>query len=455
MAARRSAAAPRADPRPRAPIPTAMPYTADTDSNTYRTGSDTYHAGSEAGGSFVSVMYPRHQPFVVLPWMLRKWGNYSQGSSGRSQGSSTYIRSSSAYQASQAYAQSSATYTQGSNTYVPDDASYTEESDTYTQGPDTYTQGARTLSPPPVPPKLPRTPRGARTHTTPKWAMSPVTPKTPNPNASYYEYAVDPIHGHAQDIWKYDTKDPGWCDDPPYAGWMIWQGFERSIGCANECRGLDAPAHEPRDCDKYSCANALWYLNVHAPPPFEWLCTQAVLYPNVLILSWIAPTGGRGVVTLDLVNCTEVRSAPSPSHPSARDDVGRVAARLQSAELAETLCPFQLLYSDGVERLGTDTAMERVWWVGAIWDVLMTISRTPTRALTDGSVSESGSLHTSFCSHSSSNAYGSISKSQGICRFKRHGHPSTISSVLVFGCVHIISVPYNSFIHPQLNLALA
>lgn len=113
--------------------------------------------------------------------------------------------------------------------------------------------------------------------------------------------------------------------------------------------------------------SALWYLNVHAPPPFEWLRTQAVLYPNVLILTWIAPTGGRGVVTLDLVNCTEVRSAPSPSHPSARDDVGSVAARLQSADLAETLCPFQLLYADGVERLGTDTARERVRWVGAIW----------------------------------------------------------------------------------------
>ncbi|KAB5587493.1 hypothetical protein CTheo_9068 [Ceratobasidium theobromae] len=63
--------------------------------------------------------------------------------------------------------------------------------------------------------------------------------------------------------------------------------------------------------------SALWYLNVHAPPPFEWLRTQAVLYSNILILTWIAPTGGRGVVTLDLVNCTEVRSAPSPSHLSA------------------------------------------------------------------------------------------------------------------------------------------
>ncbi|CUA73459.1 hypothetical protein RSOLAG22IIIB_10814 [Rhizoctonia solani] len=143
--------------------------------------------------------------------------------------------------------------------------------------------------------------------------------------------------------------------------------------------------------------SALWYLNVHAPPPFEWLRTQAVLYPNVLILTWIAPIGGRGVVTLDLVNCTE----PSPSHPSARDDVGSVAARLQSADLAETLCPFQLLYTDGVERL--DTPRRRVRWVRAIWDVLATIARGPPRALTDGSESESGTLQrsSSVRSHSS------------------------------------------------------
>ncbi|QRV75841.1 hypothetical protein RhiJN_10835 [Ceratobasidium sp. AG-Ba] len=138
--------------------------------------------------------------------------------------------------------------------------------------------------------------------------------------------------------------------------------------------------------------NALWYLNVHALPPFEWLRTQAVLYPNVLILTWIAPTGGCGVVTLNLANCTEVRSVPPPSHPSACDDVGSVAARLQSPGLAETLCPFQLLYTDGVERLGTDTARERVCWVGAIWEVLATIARTPARAVIEYSASPSGSL---------------------------------------------------------------
>ena len=93
----------------------------------------------------------------------------------------------------------------------------------------------------------------------------------------------------------------------------------------------------------------------------------------MLLLSWIAPGGGRGVVTLDLLNCTEVRSVPSPTHPEARDDIGSVAARLMDQEnpggpsLVQTLCPFQLLYTDGIERLGAESARERVRWVGAIW----------------------------------------------------------------------------------------
>lgn len=104
----------------------------------------------------------------------------------------------------------------------------------------------------------------------------------------------------------------------------------------------------------------------------------------MLLLSWIAPGGGRGIVTLDLLNCTEVRSVPSPLHPSAREDVGTVAARAQSEEgwagtsgaegtggqgqsLMELLCPFQLLYADGVERLAAESARERVRWVSAIW----------------------------------------------------------------------------------------
>ncbi len=100
----------------------------------------------------------------------------------------------------------------------------------------------------------------------------------------------------------------------------------------------------------------------------------------MLLLSWIAQGGGRGIVTLDLLNCTEVRSVASPTHPSAQDDVGTIAARAQTADaqaegfgelgLLETLCPFQLFYGDGVERLGAESARERVRWVSAIWYVL-------------------------------------------------------------------------------------
>lgn len=100
----------------------------------------------------------------------------------------------------------------------------------------------------------------------------------------------------------------------------------------------------------------------------------------MLLLSWIAPGGGRGIVTLDLLNCTEVQSAKSPTHHGAQDDVGTLAAIMQSqsassgtetqlgeAELMQTLSPFHLHYSDGIERLGTDSPRERVRWVSAIW----------------------------------------------------------------------------------------
>ncbi|KAI5118912.1 hypothetical protein M0805_004688 [Coniferiporia weirii] len=147
----------------------------------------------------------------------------------------------------------------------------------------------------------------------------------------------------------------------------------------------------------------LWYLNVHAAPPFRWQRCQAMLYPNMLLLTWIAAGGGRGVVTLDLVNCNEVRSVPSPSHPSARDDIGTVAARLQMDErladsgdigeydLVEMLCPFQLLYGDGIERLGAESARERVRWVSAIWEALDRSVAPPDRSTTR---SPTGSIRT-------------------------------------------------------------
>ncbi|CAE7138623.1 unnamed protein product [Rhizoctonia solani] len=367
----------------------------------------------------------------------RSEGGHTQGSATYSQGSSTYIRGTSTYQDSRAY---TPTYTQDTSTYVPGTEDYTEGSEAYVQEEsDTYTQGSRT--PPPIPPKSPRTPRGARTATDPKEEMTPVTPKTPNPSAEdkFADWqdrtpqggdktagtpytAVVPLTPKTA-AGAMTPKSQTGAMTPRTSGGRYGKALSEASTAPTSAEGLmrhrisrevvtSVPVPSESEAitlghqghgQKPLRISALWYLNVHAPPPFEWLRTQAVLYPSVLILTWIAPTGGRGVVTLDLVNCTEVRSAPSPSHPSARDDVGSVAARLQSADLAETLCPFQLLYTDGVERLGTDTARERVRWVGAIWDVLATIARGPPRALTDGSESESGTLQrsSSVRSHSS------------------------------------------------------
>jgi len=83
-------------------------------------------------------------------------------------------------------------------------------------------------------------------------------------------------------------------------------------------------------------------------------------------------------VALDLLNCTSVQSAPSPTHPSARDDVGTVAARLQSSErdgqpLMDMLVPFHMLYADGVERLAAESLLERQKWVNRIWFVTVTL----------------------------------------------------------------------------------
>ncbi|KAF8128709.1 hypothetical protein EV363DRAFT_412554 [Boletus edulis] len=157
----------------------------------------------------------------------------------------------------------------------------------------------------------------------------------------------------------------------------------------------------------------LWYLNVHSGPPYCWQRCEALLYPHMLLLSWIAPGGGRGVVTLDLLNCTEVRSVPSPSHPSAKEDVGTIAARAQIAEgncppLMELLCPFQLLYSDGVERLAAESARQRVRWVGAIWDALDRSVTLPSRSEPG---SPTGSIGTIRTMTSTTSAFGSGSGS--------------------------------------------
>ncbi|KAG9119967.1 hypothetical protein FRC07_004758, partial [Ceratobasidium sp. 392] len=353
--------------------------------------------------------------------------------SGFSQGSSGYGRRSATYQPSEAYTQETATYTQGSGMYTQSSGTYVPPAPaSYTEGSDTYTQGSRTETPPPVPPKSPTTPRASRVQRV-ETPIMPTTPKTPNqhhedkfadwqdrtPQAGDTPYTAN-IPLTPKTIGSMTPRTQAGAMTPRTPGGRFGKALSEASTAPTSAEGLmrlrmsqEVVASVPVPSESEAIGlghsgqdpvriSALWYLNVHAPPPFEWLRTQAVLYPNVLILTWIAPTGGRGVVTLDLVNCTEVRSAPSPSHPSARDDVGSVAARLQSLELAETLCPFQLLYTDGVERLGTDTARERVRWVGAIWEVLATISRAPTRAVTERSSSPTASLQRSSSVRSSS-----------------------------------------------------
>ena len=44
-------------------------------------------------------------------------------------------------------------------------------------------------------------------------------------------------------------------------------------------------------------------------------------------ISWIARGPRRGIITLDLLDCTEVDSVASPTHPSSQDDVGSVGCK--------------------------------------------------------------------------------------------------------------------------------
>ncbi|KAL0946096.1 hypothetical protein HGRIS_012361 [Hohenbuehelia grisea] len=157
----------------------------------------------------------------------------------------------------------------------------------------------------------------------------------------------------------------------------------------------------------------LWYLNVHASPPYRWQRCQALLYPHMLLLSWLAPGGGRGIVAIDLLNCTSVLSTPSPTHPSARDDVGTVAAQLQSAErdgqpLMNMLVPFQMLYADGVERLAAESIPERSKWVHRLWEVVSPRAASPDPSLTR---SPTGSIRTILSMETTSSSTSAGSRS--------------------------------------------
>ena len=87
----------------------------------------------------------------------------------------------------------------------------------------------------------------------------------------------------------------------------------------------------------------------------------------------------EGIVALDLLNCTSVQSAPSPTHPSARDDIETIGARSQSMErdgppLMDMLVPFHMLYTDGVERLAAESLLGRQKWVNRLWYVFYYLS---------------------------------------------------------------------------------
>ncbi|KAJ7057023.1 hypothetical protein C8F01DRAFT_1153102 [Mycena amicta] len=192
----------------------------------------------------------------------------------------------------------------------------------------------------------------------------------------------------------------------------------RSPSLRSARSGANPPSLNIAELNQYAQSNEpplhiglLWFLNVHAPPPYRWQRCQALLYSNLLLLSWIAPGGGRGVVGLDLVNCTAVQSMPSPGHPSARDDVGSVAARLQSEAgepgvdtLVDLLVPFQMIYEDGVERLAAESLLERQKWVNRIWEA---VHRPPTgdessAGSSAGDADESGSARSSKIARSES-----------------------------------------------------
>ncbi|TFK75643.1 hypothetical protein BDN72DRAFT_448936 [Pluteus cervinus] len=135
----------------------------------------------------------------------------------------------------------------------------------------------------------------------------------------------------------------------------------------------------------------------------------------MLLLSWLAPGGGRGIVALDLLNCTNVQSTPSPTHPSARDDVGTVAARRQSNErsgqpLMDMLAPFHMLYADGVERMAAESLLERQKWVNRIWEAVNRPVALPESSVTR---SPTGSIRTILSIDSRTSRTSGISNASG------------------------------------------
>ncbi|KAJ7092830.1 hypothetical protein B0H15DRAFT_1020893 [Mycena belliarum] len=172
--------------------------------------------------------------------------------------------------------------------------------------------------------------------------------------------------------------------------------------------------HRPTTASR-PCTSASWFLNVHAAPPYHWQRCQALLYPHLLLLSWIAPGGGRGIVGLDLLNCTTVQSTSSASHPNSQDDVGSIAARLQSEPgepgvdtLVDLLVLFHMVYEDGVERPAAESLRERQKWVNRIWEAIhrpQVADSGSSLSDTDESASGSSKLE-SGAGHSNGNGSG-------------------------------------------------
>lgn len=117
--------------------------------------------------------------------------------------------------------------------------------------------------------------------------------------------------------------------------------------------------------------------STRAPPDFEWVQADARLFNEGLHLAWRTSSGSYASAMLDMEFCegvyglyeatktvwetdgrAEVASSPSPMNPIAGGDIGAAAAFRQEG-LAEMLYPFKLVYDDGTERLGCDSARER------------------------------------------------------------------------------------------------
>ncbi|UZJ54441.1 hypothetical protein CBS101457_003761 [Exobasidium rhododendri] len=110
----------------------------------------------------------------------------------------------------------------------------------------------------------------------------------------------------------------------------------------------------------------IFYLNVHSTKA-TWQRAQAVLLPSTIALSWIPAGGGRMSIVLDLVACREVHSVAGPNHTSSSEDIGAKIAKEQGLN---RICPWQVVFEDGVERMAVESATDRVQWVSAISDTL-------------------------------------------------------------------------------------